>query len=171
MTLAGVVAVLGAASAYLYFTGQQIRHLGFTPYGQGPGLTLTAALFQVIPPLLGAFVGAPVLARELETGTFRFTWTQGFGRARWTVATLAPLALAVTVLAGAFGFLFSWCYGPQIGVKYGLSPLAATTFDLRGVASVSYTHLDVYKRQPPRGSTGAVDRPGPTARAPWLKRS
>ena len=36
-------------------------------------------------------------------------------------------------MAGAFGFLFSWCYGPQIDGKYVLSPLAATTFDLRGV--------------------------------------
>jgi hypothetical protein len=47
---------------------------------------LTAALFQMIPPMIGAFVGAPVLARELETGTYRLTWAQGFGRARWTLA-------------------------------------------------------------------------------------
>ena len=135
LTVAGVVAVLGLASVYLCITGQQIHHEAFVPFGAGQGLTLTAALFQVIPPLIGAFVGAPVLARELETGTFRFTWTQGFGRARWTVATLAPLALALTVVAGAFGFLFSWCYGPRIGGTYGLSPLASTTFDLRGSRS------------------------------------
>jgi hypothetical protein len=137
-TLAGVVAVLGAASVYLYVTGEQLRHQGFVSYGAGPGLSLTAALFQVIPPLIGAFVGAPVLARELETGTFRFTWTQGFGRARWTAATLAPLAIAVTVVAGAFGFLFSWCYAPQIDGQYVLSPLAATTFDLRGVTLAAW---------------------------------
>ncbi len=107
-TLTGVVAVLGVASVYLYFTGEQLRHQGFISYGAGPVLSLTAALFQVIPPALGAFVGAPVLARELETGTFRFTWTQGFGRARWTAATLAPLALAVTVVAGAVGRILSW---------------------------------------------------------------
>jgi len=137
-TLAGVVAVLGAASVYLCITGEQIRHQGFVSYGAGPGLTLTSDLFQVIPPLIGAFVGAPVLAKELETGTFRFTWTQGFGRARWTAATLAPLALAVALMAGAFGFLFSWCYGPQIDGKYFLSPLAGTTFDLRGVALAAW---------------------------------
>ena len=32
------------------------------------------------PALLGAFVGAPLVARELETGTFRFAWTQGTDR-------------------------------------------------------------------------------------------
>ncbi len=30
---------------------------------------------QVIPVLIGAFAGAPVLARELETGTYRYAWT------------------------------------------------------------------------------------------------
>jgi hypothetical protein len=139
LTFAGVVALLGAASVYLYFVGEHLRTQGFASFGAGPGLTLTAALFQVIPPLIGAFVGAPVLARELETGTFRFTWTQGFGRARWAIATLAPLALTITVLAAAFGSLFSWAYGPQIGGKYGLSPIAGLTFDLRDVAFAGWT--------------------------------
>jgi hypothetical protein len=146
LTLAGVVAVLGVASVYLYFTGLSIRHeviaYGemFTANGSGKmGMTLTAALFQVFPALIGAFVGAPLLARELETGTFRFTWTQGFGRARWAAAKLALLAVAVAVVAGAFGFLFSWCYEPIIGVPQGLSPLMSITFDLRGVAFAGWT--------------------------------
>jgi hypothetical protein len=140
-TLAGLIAVLGAAGVYLYITGLDLRHqvaaLGemFVANGSGKmGMTLTAALFQVFPALIGAFVGAPVLARELETGTFRYTWTQGFGRERWATAKLAQIAVAVTVVAGAFGFLFSWCYEPIIGVRQGLSPLMAITFDLRGVA-------------------------------------
>jgi len=133
------LAVLGALGGYLYITGEQLRHQAFISYGAGPVLSITAVLFQAIPPLTGAFVGAPVLARELETGTFRFTWTQGFGRARWTVATLAPLALAVTVAAAAFGFVFSWSYGPQINGNPILSPLAATTFDLHEVALAGWT--------------------------------
>jgi hypothetical protein len=139
LAVAGVVVVLGAASVYLYIAGEQLRHQSFISYGAGPVLSVTSVLFQVIPPLIGAFVGAPVLARELETGTFRFTWTQGFGRARWTVATLAPLALAVTVAAGAFGLLFSWSYGPQINGNPILSPLAAMTFDLHEVALAAWT--------------------------------
>jgi hypothetical protein len=97
-----------------------------------------AALLQVVPPLIGAFVGAPLLAREFETGTFRYAFTQGFGRTRWTVAKLAPLAVVVTGLAGAFGQLFSWCYGPLIG-PIGYSPLAPTFFDVRGVAFAAWT--------------------------------
>ena len=44
------------------------------------GLLANGILLQALPALIGAFVGAPVLARELETGTFRYAWTQGFGR-------------------------------------------------------------------------------------------
>jgi len=136
LTVAGLVAVLGAVSLYLLIIGKQARGVSGIA---GHSLTLTAALFQVIPALIGAFVGAPVLARELETGTFRYTWTQGFGRARWTVATLVPLAVTVTVLAGTVGFLFSWCYEPLIGGRYGSSLLAGNTFDLHGVAFAAWT--------------------------------
>lgn len=49
------------------------------PANRSGRLRTAPQAFQVIPPMLGAFVGAPTLARELETA-FRFTWTQGFVR-------------------------------------------------------------------------------------------
>jgi len=73
----------------------------------GNVLTLTVAA-SVIPGLIGMFVGAPLLAREYETGTFRFAWTQAISRARWAAAKLALLAATLTAAAGAFGALVSW---------------------------------------------------------------
>ncbi len=104
LTLAGVVAVFGAAAVYLLITGLPMHDAyaavtachpassSYLPAGrpQLPGeptshrVLVTAGLLQAIPALIGAFVGAPVLAREFETGTFRYAWTQGFGRTRWT---------------------------------------------------------------------------------------
>jgi hypothetical protein len=139
LTLAGVVAVLGALSLYLLITGLSIHNNPDFAYTYRSEFSLTGPLFQVIPALIGAFVGAPVLARELETGTIRFTWTQGFGRVRWTAATLAPLAIAITVLAGMVGFLYRWCYVPLFGAPIGPSPMAATAFDLQGVALAAWT--------------------------------
>ena len=80
-----------------------------------------------------------MLAREFETGTFRYAWTQGFGRARWTVAKLAPLAVAVTVAAGAFSVLVSWYIQPIFGAGDDNGPLYPTIFDLRGVALAAWT--------------------------------
>ena len=91
-----------------------------------------------MPALIGAFAGAPVLARELETGTFRYAWTQGIGRLRWTVGKLVPLAVAVTAVAGAFTVLIAWYNQPWIAAGY-VTPFSARVFDLLGVAFAAWT--------------------------------
>ena len=94
-------------------------------------------LFQVVPVLVGVFIGGPLLARELETGTFRFAWTQGTSRIRWVIAKLALLAVAVSAAAAAFSLLFSWWYQPWLaqGLDGGLAPPAVRPArgGLRGV--------------------------------------
>ena len=89
-------------------------------YGSQQGSVVTSGLnaqtvpflLLAVPILLGVFVGAPVLARELESGTFRFAWTQACGRVRWAVTKLVLLAVALTVLAYAFSQLFTWYFSP-----------------------------------------------------------
>jgi hypothetical protein len=88
--------------------------------------------------LTGAFAGAPVLGRELETGTFRYAWTQGFGRRRWTVAKLVPLGSMVTVAAGLLSPLFSWYYQPLFADGDSI-PLDPKLFGARGVAYGAWT--------------------------------
>ena len=45
-------------------------------------------LVIALPAIVGIFWGAPLIARELETGTYRLVWTQGVTRARWLAARL-----------------------------------------------------------------------------------
>ncbi len=61
---------------------------------QSGGAQTVSSLMFAVPVLLGAFAGAPLLSRELDSGTFRFAWTQGAGRTRWAVSTLVVPALA-----------------------------------------------------------------------------
>src|SRR5258708_17893236 len=102
-------------------------------------------VLQAVPALIGAFAGAPLLARELEIGTFRYAWTQGFGRWRWTLAKLVPLAVVVAAAAPAISVLFSSYYQPYFATgNQALSlseapPLAAGLFGLRGVAFAAWT--------------------------------
>jgi hypothetical protein len=158
LTMAGVVALMGAAAAYLLITGLQM-HAAYTavtgcrPAGSvicqqaadsflntyAPSEGWVLGVMQVIPALVGAFAGAPLLARELETGTYRYAWTQGFGRARWTVAKLVLLAVAVTLAAGAFSALVSWYIQPIFGAGDNNGPLYPTLFDLLGVALAAWT--------------------------------
>jgi hypothetical protein len=67
---------------------------------------------EFLPGLLGMFVGAPLVARELESGTFRFAWSQGTHRLRWITVKLVLLGAALTVLTFGFSALFGWWYGP-----------------------------------------------------------
>jgi hypothetical protein len=97
----------------------------------------------VVPALIGAFVGAPVLARELETGTFRYAWTQGFGRWRWALAKLVLLAVVLAAAGVAFGMLVSWYFQPEFATGsqapgYVTSPLV-TLFGLRQVTFPAWT--------------------------------
>ena len=157
IALAGVAALLGAWAVYLWLTGLQLRHayaaatachpassiacgeiiseFNFS-YGD-PALT-AAVLLQTVPALIGAFVGAPVLARELETGTFRYAWTLGISRRRWTLGKLVPLAIAVAAAAGVFSLLFSWFFQPFFADGNNI-PFTAELFDLRVVALPAWT--------------------------------
>ena len=45
-------------------------------------------ILRLAPAIVGIFWGAPLLARELETGTYRLVWTQGVTRSRWLTTKL-----------------------------------------------------------------------------------
>jgi hypothetical protein len=97
-------------------------------------------LLQLVPVLIGAFAGAPVLARELETGTFRYAWTQGFGRWRWALAKLVLLAVVLAAATAAVGFVVSWYFQPEfaVGNQFQASPLV-TLLGLREVTFPAWT--------------------------------
>jgi ABC-type transport system involved in multi-copper enzyme maturation permease subunit len=75
-------------------------------------LSLITITLLLIPVLAGMFIGAPLIARELEAGSFRFAWTQGIGRTRWVVTKMVLLCGAGAAATGALGFLADWYASP-----------------------------------------------------------
>jgi ABC-type transport system involved in multi-copper enzyme maturation permease subunit len=143
LALAGVVLVLGGLALYLLINGLAMRHtytrLGLDSCGSldGAGCRAQLSIFQqdyarsadqlphyltFLPGLIGVFVGAPLLAREFETGTFRFAWTQGRSRIQWTVTKLVLLAVVLTALTLAFSAVFTWWYTPFDAVSGRMFP-------------------------------------------------
>ena len=190
--LAGVAALLGALAVYLWLTGLQIHHAYATACHPASSLAcninfagryaisvnILRVLLQAVPALVGAFAGAPVLARELETGTFRFAWTQGFGRWRWTLAKLVLLSVVVAAAAAVFSVLFSWYLQPFSAAGYSI-PFATDVFDLREVAFAGWTlaafaigalaGMLIRRTVPAIGATLAVYAGLALATALWLR--
>jgi ABC-2 family transporter protein len=152
IALGGVAVFLGALAVYLWITGLQMHHayaadchpassiactINFTGK-YATTVNIVRVFLQLVPALIGAFAGAPVLARELETGTFRFAWTQGIGRWRWTLGKLVLLAVVLAAAAGAFTALFSWYAAPFFAEGYAI-PFATDLFDTLGVAFAAWT--------------------------------
>ena len=114
--LAAAAAITGIQLSHLYSslvahcrTGCDLATLQFLSHDHfmDHALDLVA---QVAPALIGIFWGAPLLARELETGTYRLAWTQSVSRSRWLATKLAVLGLVAVTVAGLVTLTITWWY-------------------------------------------------------------
>jgi hypothetical protein len=101
-------------------------------------LRVIGSLLIGAPAIIGAFWGAPLVARELEGGTHRLVWTQSVTRARWLAVKLVIVGAASVVVAAAFSALFTWWAGPLDRVAASGSRLTPAIFDQRGIVPVGY---------------------------------
>jgi hypothetical protein len=149
----GVLAVLAVVLA---ITGIQLAHAydaavaACRPRGvcaSGPGSAfnfpssselalagLLSALVVAVPGLIGMFWGAPLIARELETGSFRLAWTQGVTRTRWLAVKLGVAGVAGMAAAGLLSLMVTWWSSPIAAVHGGR--LSSSHYS--GVAPVGY---------------------------------
>ena len=80
-------------------------------------VTILATALVLLPLLFGVFLGAPMLAREYESGTFRFAFTQGAGRNRWLASRIALLTGFTVATAAATTLVVMWWYGPLVALN------------------------------------------------------
>ncbi|MFI6699186.1 ABC transporter permease subunit [Streptomyces sp. NPDC050509] len=97
-----------------------------------------------LPGVIGMFWGAPLVSRELETGTHRLIWNQSVTRTRWLVTKLGLTALAAMAAAGVTSLAVSWWSRPvDAAVARGadldhfprIDPLI---FGARGIVPLAY---------------------------------
>jgi hypothetical protein len=110
-------------------------------YVLGIGLILAA------PVITGIFWGAPLIAREFETGTYRLAWTQSITRTRWLVVKLALTCLAAMAVTEALSLMYTWWADP-IGraISHGgttssilfTGPFGLALFATHGIAPLGY---------------------------------
>ncbi|MCB5912173.1 ABC transporter permease subunit [Streptomyces pinistramenti] len=93
----------------------------------GSQLRLAEMLLMALPFLVGIFIGAPLLARELESGTHKLVLTQSVGPLRWLAAKIALPAAAAVVTSAALAAVFMWLWqvgGEEVSGSYWYSTTA-----------------------------------------------
>jgi hypothetical protein len=87
--------------------------IGLTQLQQDYGYaTPILTLLNLVPFAIGAFLGAPLLARELEDGTWQLAWTQAVPRMRWLAVKLTALGMLTVLLTAVFSSLTTWYHQP-----------------------------------------------------------
>lgn len=98
------------------------------------------------PPVIGAFWGAPLIARELEAGTHRLVWNQSISRLRWLAVKLAITGLGAMAMTGLLSLAVTWWADPiddainggQAAGAFNIPRLLPPVFGARGVVPIGY---------------------------------
>lgn len=80
--------------------------------GNTTGIRVLGTLGLALPALIGVFWGAPLIGRELETGTFKLALTQGVGPRRWFAARFGLAALCALLASAVVAALVAWWWAP-----------------------------------------------------------
>ncbi|MEH0927214.1 ABC transporter permease subunit [Micromonospora sp. CPCC 205558] len=93
----------------------------------------------LLPALVGIFWGAPLVARELESGTYRMVFSQSVSRSRWLLVKLAVGGAAAALGAGLLSLVLTRWAQPIDGASADrMNPLV---FAARGIVPVGYATL------------------------------
>ena len=146
-----VYALVAAACVWLAVTGPALARLARRNQDVYDLLTSNdrllfnggIAVLAVAPAIIGIFWGSPLVARELETGTYRLAWNQSVTRTHWLAAKLGFSVLATAVAVGILTTAISWWAHPidgATGSQHGslASRLTPISFAMRGIVPVGY---------------------------------
>lgn len=148
------VALLAAITIVAALTGPNLAHLYATTVATCSSLNdcnavdteylksdhfLQAVLPSVLlvaPALIGAFLGAPLVAHELESGSYKLSWTQGVTRLRWLAVKLGLLGLPSVIVAGLLSLVLTWWFSPID--RLNLNRFTPAMFGVRGITPIGY---------------------------------
>jgi len=149
--IVAVLALVGAACIWLAATGPALARLAhrntyvYDLLSRNDRLLFNGgiAVLALAPAVLGIFWGGPLVARELETGTYRLAWNQSVTRRRWLAVKLGFAVAATVVAVGILTLAITWWAHPidgALGSRHGGLPsrLSPIPFAMRGIVPIAY---------------------------------
>jgi ABC-type transport system involved in multi-copper enzyme maturation permease subunit len=101
--LAGSKGAIGCPNAVMTFTNE---------FGSEVNIAFWSVAL-IVPGLIGVLVGAPLIARELEYGTWRLAWSQSVPRARWLAVELAMVTGGLVIVGAVMTAVITWYRAPM----------------------------------------------------------
>lgn len=102
----------------------------------GAVYNLATAVMYVVPALIGIFWGAPLIARELESGTHRLAWNQSVTRTRWLATKFTIVGAAAAATAGLLSWaVTAWAHHIDHATDDRITPLV---YGARGIVPIGY---------------------------------
>jgi hypothetical protein len=129
----------GCLSPATYFTASLAR----SPYAVL--FLLSTGIILLAPAVIGLFWGAPLIARELETGTAALAWNQSVTRTRWLAVKLATGGLTAMAVTEALSLMQTWWAVPisqaaadGSGAGVAQSRFSQLNFATHGITPLGY---------------------------------
>lgn len=117
-----------------------LNHNGFTVL-----FLFSAGMNLLAPLLIGLFWGAPLIARELETGTAALVWNQSVTRTRWLAVKLAVVGLTAMAVVEGLALMQDWWAAPisqaiNDGAHFTIAPsrFSELNFVTQGAVPLGY---------------------------------
>jgi hypothetical protein len=100
-------------------------------------------LLGLIPVLLGVFLGAPLIAGDLESGTAKLVSSQSVSSTRWLATKLVVTSLLVVAGTTVLSLAYNWWWAPVRTDDNMLSWIESSPFDVTGPVPVALTLFSV----------------------------
>nr|WSW67855.1 hypothetical protein OG461_17455 [Streptomyces sp. NBC_00995] len=121
--------------------GIAVRHVLSVEMHFHRALGYAAAAMMVLPLFIGMFVAGPMIARELEDGTYRLSWSQSVTPARWLAARLAVPAVLTLAGVSVLSAVYAWAWSRGHGTHYSAQWYDQPVYGAMGPAPVGYALL------------------------------
>jgi ABC-type transport system involved in multi-copper enzyme maturation permease subunit len=128
----------GLAGSCLARTQGTVCPAGVSAFMNEFGSEVNIAFWSValiVPGLIGVLVGAPLIARELEYGTWRLAWSQTVPRSRWLAVKLALVTGGLIILGAAMTAVITWYRAPMDQLT---GHLQHNIYDFEGLVPTAY---------------------------------
>ena len=122
------------------------------------------------PALMGMFWGAPLVAREFETGTLPAGLESERKPRSWVVAKLGLIGLAAMATAGLLSLITGWWASPilqggrlgQARISLSIDRLAPPLFGAKGIVPIGYAAFAFALGVRPACSSSGLSPPWPS---------